>query len=248
MIRAALPPVLGLLLLCTMSAQPGIHVRSDGNVGINKGDPLSTLVIFGYPPTLRLGTSGGSESSIAGMLIFDSDLSAQSDAMSFCGMALSYDKGDEVLQILGSCYDAEPNTLMTISQDGHIGIGTEPDTFMLQIAGSVRTEEVIVETGWADFVFEEQYDLKSLDEVDAFIKQNGHLPDIPPATEVETGGLHVGSISAKLMQKIEELTLYAIAQEQMIDNQTEEIELLKQSLEQLRVEVAALKSDIAGSE
>ena len=60
-------------------------------------------------------------------------------------------------------------------------------------------------------MFEDDYDLWSLKEVEAYIEENGHLPDIPSAKEVEENGVKVGEMEAKLLQKIEELTLYVIA-------------------------------------
>ena len=77
-----------------------------------------------------------------------------------------------------------------------------------------------METGWADYVFDETYKLRSIDDVAAHIQQHKHLPGIPSAKEVEANGLKVGEMQAKMMEKIEELTLYVIELKK-------EIELLK---------------------
>jgi len=66
---------------------------------------------------------------------------------------------------------------------------------------------------WSDFVFKSDYQLRSLKEVETFINENGHLPDIPSDEEVITNGVNVGEIQSKLLQKIEELTLYLIEME-----------------------------------
>ena len=79
----------------------------------------------------------------------------------------------------------------------------------------------------ADFVFEEDYDLRSIKEVESFIKDNGHLPDIPPAEDVETHGMKVGDMNTRLLQKIEELTLYIIQQEKRITELEEKLESSK---------------------
>ena len=76
---------------------------------------------------------------------------------------------------------------------------------------------------WADFVFEKDYDLPTLSEVEQFIQKNKHLPGVPSAKEVETNGMDVAETQAMLLQKIEELTLYIIQQQK-------EIELLKSKI------------------
>ncbi len=93
---------------------------------------------------------------------------------------------------------------------GNVGIGTDNPTYKLSVLGNIRATEVVVETGWADYVFNNKYKLKPLNEVEEFIKQNNHLPGIPSAAEVEKNGLHLGDTQKKMMEKIEELTLYII--------------------------------------
>lgn len=93
---------------------------------------------------------------------------------------------------------------------GQVGIGTTNTAYKFAVNGNVRCTEVVVETGWADYVFEKSYQLRPLDEVEKFIQQNKHLPDIPSAKEVEEKGLRLGDVQKKMMEKIEELTLYVI--------------------------------------
>lgn len=108
---------------------------------------------------------------------------------------------------------------LRIAENGNVGIGTpNPGAFRLAVNGSVRAKEVIVDTGWADFVFDDDYPLMPLDEVARHIAEKGHLPDIPSAQEVEANGVSIGEMQAKLLQKVEELTLYMIDLEQ--DNDT----------------------------
>jgi Collagen triple helix repeat (20 copies) len=116
---------------------------------------------------------------------------------------------------------ANENYRVGISQEGNMGIGTLPNAaYRLSINGNVRSKEVVVETGWADFVFDKKYFLLPLPEVEKYIKANNHLPEIPSAIEIQTNGLKVGELQTKMMQKIEELTLYVI-------QLNKEIELLK---------------------
>jgi hypothetical protein len=74
----------------------------------------------------------------------------------------------------------------------------------------VRAKEVVVDTGWSDFVFDPSYSLRPLDRVEAFIGEHRRLPDIPSAADVVEHGVSVGEMDARLLQKIEELTLYVL--------------------------------------
>lgn len=112
--------------------------------------------------------------------------------------------------------------------NGNIGIGTaNPGIWKLAVNGDIRAKKIKVEAGWSDFVFYKDYELPSLLEVENFIKENGHLKDIPSAMEVEKNGIFLGEMSSKLLQKIEELTLYTIEQEKKIEQVEKENESLK---------------------
>ncbi|GAA0557262.1 hypothetical protein GCM10009415_44030 [Chitinophaga japonensis] len=101
-----------------------------------------------------------------------------------------------------------------ISEDvnGNVGIGTtNPGTYKLAVEGTIGARKVkVTQSGWADFVFHPDYQLPSLYEIEKYITTNRHLPDIPAAAEVEQEGLDLGEMDKKLLQKIEELTLYII--------------------------------------
>ncbi len=75
----------------------------------------------------------------------------------------------------------------------------------------------MVDLGWSDFVFEKKYQLRTLKQVEAYILEFGHLPEIPSANEIETKGADLGDLVKLQMQKIEELTLYIIEQNKRIE-------------------------------
>lgn len=104
----------------------------------------------------------------------------------------------------------------------------------LFVDGAILAEELRVETGWADYVFEKDYPLASLSSVESFIKENGHLPAIPSAAEIESKGLHVGSMTVMQQEKIEELFLYMIDLKKEMETLSKENQQLKQDLKSLQ--------------
>ncbi|MBC34554.1 MAG: hypothetical protein CL663_00715 [Bacteroidetes bacterium] len=114
--------------------------------------------------------------------------------------------------------------------NGDIGIGTT-DTFGYKLAvnGTIGAKEIVVETtsAWPDYVFASDYELRSLDEVENYIEENQHLPDVPSAAEVEESGISLGEMNATLLQKVEELTLYIIQQQKELDALKKEVKNLK---------------------
>ena len=123
-----------------------------------------------------------------------------------------------------------PHDLLTIQHKGFIGLGVANPKHRLEVNGTIRSKEVKIEaTGWSDFVFDKDYKLPSLTEVEMHIKEHKHLPDIPSEAEVKENGINVGEMQAKLLQKIEELTLYVIDQQKEIRELRDELKTLKQS-------------------
>lgn len=103
---------------------------------------------------------------------------------------------------------------MVIRSNGRIGIGTTNPQHLLSVNGVVGAKDVIVtNSGWSDYVFKPDYELMPLSKVDRFIQEHRHLPDIPSEAEVKAQGVSVGEMQAKLLAKIEELTLHLIRQE-----------------------------------
>ncbi|MHA4894137.1 hypothetical protein ACXZ1K_05240 [Pedobacter sp. PWIIR3] len=102
---------------------------------------------------------------------------------------------------------------LRIDRLGNVGIGTITPSEKLSVNGKIRAREVKVETAnWPDYVFAKEYELPSLQSTEQQIKEKGHLPGIPSAAEVKANGVDLGEMNAKLLQKIEELTLHLIEQ------------------------------------
>nr|WP_315222862.1 hypothetical protein [uncultured Flavobacterium sp.] len=94
--------------------------------------------------------------------------------------------------------------------------------------------KVALTNPWPDFVFESGYKLKSLADLELFIKENRHLPEIPKESEVGKNGLNIGEMQSKLLQKIEELTLYIIEQNKKSEKQEQELKLLKADIKKIK--------------
>lgn len=151
--------------------------------------------------------------------------------------------GDTVLRNLGNSH----NIIFSMPNNGsdgatYIGIndgahGTWVKFFNNAIArfdGKIYAKEIEVKANvWADYVFRRDYKLRTLEEVEKHIEEKGHLPNIPSAADVEKNGINLGEMDAKLLEKIEELTLYSIEQNKQMQKQSDEITELKKQVQQL---------------
>ncbi len=166
-----------------------IYNTNTGNVGIGTSNPDRTLAVTG-----QLGLSGatpavvfkyvGSSTKVWDIASFGNDL-----AINETGILSRF----------------------ILKSGGNVGIGTSNPTEKLSVNGKIRAHEIKVETAnWPDYVFSKNYNLPALQSVEKHIKEEGYLPDMPSAKEVESNGINVGEMNGKLLKKIEELTLYLI--------------------------------------
>jgi hypothetical protein len=120
----------------------------------------------------------------------------------------TYDRYIELGGMSGSTWTSQ---LIINTKTGNVGIGTtDPGEYKLNVIGTIRADEVVVTSSSADFVFNPDYKMLSLPEVEKYIDKNKHLPDFSAASEIKEKGMNVSEMQTKLLQKVEELTLYVI--------------------------------------
>jgi len=125
-------------------------------------------------------------------------------------------------------YDNSGNTYFNNTGGVGVGVTALGGGVKFQVAGKIKCQEVEVAiTPWPDHVFRSDYNLKPLGEVESYILQNKHLPDVPNDQEVQAKGVDLGKMNATLLQKVEELTLYVIQLKKDNDQLTERVKKLE---------------------
>jgi hypothetical protein len=123
-----------------------------------------------------------------------------------------------------------PKSAFSVDQTGNMGIGTTTPDSKLAVKGHIHTQEVRVDLMGAvapDYVFEKDYNLLPLSELETYITQNKHLPEVPSAKEMEADGLNLKEMNLLLLKKVEELTLHLIEQQKDIKKLKTEVSTLK---------------------
>ena len=213
-------------------------VQSGGNVGIGTANPRGVLDVATNGDVYLSNTpNGGSAQSTY--------LSGHIFLAPYAGSEISYlqarrlDNSGTTSLRLRTFNTASLVDAMHIAGNGNVGIGTVTPQAKLAVNGDIFSRKVKVTlSGWPDYVFEPTYKLPTLHEVEAFIKQNKHLPDVPSEKEVREKGLDLGDNQAVLLRKIEEQMLYIIDQQK----QLEQLKAENQELKKLAIEMEQIKS------
>lgn len=177
---------------------------------------LPTINLVGPPawgrnPRFSLGDGAASMSS---NLVYKSGVGWARDNPN-TGASRVYVGGDWIELEVWPASGSGLKSALAVDAQGNIGVGTTKPQSKLAVNGTITTKEVIVtNTGWSDYVFGPDYRLPPLSEVNAYIQAHRHLPDIPSEVDVKKKGVSVGDMQAKLLAKVEELTLYMIGLEE----------------------------------
>nr|WP_315421977.1 hypothetical protein [uncultured Pedobacter sp.] len=223
---------LASLILSDVNAQDNLY-PSTGNTGIGTLSPQSyfhggnnkVLEVLNSNTALHsqshiiLSTGATQDQSSAGTVTWISKNSSQNKGMAYIAVQ---SVGDNSVNASGKMYFATadattPTTRMVIDSKGLVGIGTINPSEKLSVNGKIRAQEIKVEAGnWPDYVFGKDYKILGLQELDAYIKANKHLPEMPSAKEVEANGMALGELVKLQQKKIEELTLHLIEKDKQV--------------------------------
>jgi hypothetical protein len=208
--------LLSLIGIAKITAAQNV-LNATGNVGIGNSAPGTLLQIGGGNGSLHFGGQLGilfkCSTGDRSLMEFHSP----DGANRFIIQSLPYGSGLASL-------DAKP--LFIQGAGGQVAIGTDilDPSALLTVKGKISSREIkVIATAGADFVFDPNYDLLSLNEVKKYVLEHKHLPEIPSAKEMINNGLDLGKMNVKLLQKIEELTLYLIEKEQQLKTQEERL-------------------------
>jgi hypothetical protein len=218
---------------------PVMAIMQDGNVGIgNNATPSEKLEVSGNIKStgfiLPTGAGVGKVLTSDANGVASWQNASAGISSSSVENGITFNTTTQKIELGGSLLKAttinQASYNLLFSGTGNIGIGKANPTEKLEVNGTIVAQKVrVTQTGWADYVFDTDYKLPTLSEIEEYIKKHKHLPEIPTTEEVKEKGADLGDTQVLLLKKVEELTLYLI-------QQNKEIEKLKKELTELKKE------------
>jgi hypothetical protein len=224
-----MPAVFTLALVAAYPVSAQNTFPNAGNVGIGTLAPNHELVVQGNDPALQIRDDVSDNSVNAARL----ELLERAGGNFNAGAFLWWDGQSNRFFIGTKESGTNTNVLVIDRGSNNVGIGTQNldnSSFKLSVNGKIRAKEIVVETGWSDYVFDDAYKLMPLEKLETFIQSHRHLPDIPSASEIAENGASLGEMQSRLLQKVEELTLHLIAMKKDVAQLQEENERLRHTL------------------
>lgn len=194
---------------------PNMVLTQDGQLGIGTSTPTSKFEVS-TTSSGEQSSVGIEQSNVTGNPVNKPTSRLVYNWYGGIKSSINFHRGSTVGNGFMSFSTSQSNNAlerMRIDEYGNVAIGTEDARgFKLAVAGKMIAEKIVVKVfnTWPDYVFEVDYKLPSLAELENFITAHKHLPDIPSAKEVQQNGIDLGEMNAKLLQKVEELSLYII--------------------------------------
>ncbi|WP_333625489.1 hypothetical protein [Sphingobacterium siyangense] len=124
-----------------------------------------------------------------------------------------------ILRLSSGTATANQGVVLTVENDGSVGIGTTAPKAKLAVNGNILAMEIKIKTNISvpDYVFDPGYQLPTLSSIEEYVRKNRHLPEIPSASEIQKDGIDLTAMNLALLKKVEELTLHLIAKEKEIE-------------------------------
>lgn len=251
-----------LTVFCLAVGSEAVHAQNTfpatGNVGIGTTGPLSgtnnpglhisrgnhSTVMLGDPVNSDYGgivqTTDNKHRVFIGANLYDDQTLGWknfSSGVGGSGISIVADNGGwgTSINFYVSDQDVDTDTKMTIRGNGNVGIGTLSPQAKLAVNGNILAKEIKIKTDISvpDYVFEPDYKIRSLSEIENYVKEHKHLPEIPSAKEIGEEGLDLAEMNLLLLKKVEELTLHLIEKDKIISEQQSALKQLFQRVENI---------------